>query len=231
MYAFKTEIDQWWASDHHRKKRESGGSFASDSPEVVRPSHRTSYLRPAIYVFLIAVIIAASPEMSRILVRPSRPHLDPNQGQATLVILSFANHSKGGVGNRFAQELGESLTHKIGNGRGLRIITVSSEIPYLAAGETLHEIPSTLHPQALIRGSVQFVGGKSSVSVELVEGANGSRLWAHQYQQSGPDLSSCEKALIPRITAELEPAIMSVLGGRVAGSVSFPSGQTSQPHQ
>lgn len=225
VYAFKSEIDQWWESDHRRAE---AAASTSEPLQDARASRHISYLRPAIYILLLAVIMVASPEIKHLLLQVSRPRLDPRRGHTTLVVLPFENLSGDTPDDLFAEGLAKTLAHGIGDDRHVQIITVSSDIPYPPADKTLSDMALGLHSQALIRGSVQYSGQRFSASVELIDGANGLRIWARQYQQSGPDLLSCEKAVIPKVAVELRTAIAPVLGRRMADSGSFPSSQDSE---
>ncbi|MFZ0213902.1 MAG: hypothetical protein WAL55_14440 [Candidatus Acidiferrales bacterium] len=201
-------LDLWWASDRHLKQELPE---EPTPPNQVRPSRRVSYLRPAVYVLIALVIVSVSPEIKHLISRPSRLPSAHSREDVKVAILPFEGLSNGVKDNELAEGLAKALAADIGDGRGVQVIPVSPTASSPKNDDALRQAASKLHPQGVIRGSVKYSGHELELTVELIDGASGLRLWSNQYQQSGSDLSSLEKEAAAKIAAEVERAMTSDL--------------------
>ena len=207
VFAFKSEIDLWWKSDHHPSEPAPEEPTPSNQPQL---NHHTSYLRGAIYALIFIVVLMASSEIRHLIFRTAIPPASTPQSM-TLAVLPFENLSSDVSGPQFAGRLARSIAHSVGNEHNMQVISVSSDIPYIATRESLHEVALNLHSQAIIRGTVQYSGRDFQATVELINGANGLRLWSSQYQQVGPDLQTCVSTIMPKIATELRGVLVQDL--------------------
>jgi len=67
----------------------------------------------------------------------------------------------------------------------------------------------------LIEGSVQAMGGRMRVNVQLIDSTTGDHVWADRFDHSTGDLFSAQDELCSAILAETDSAISFGEGARI----------------
>ena len=146
-------------------------------------------------------------------------------GQAVAVgnaiaVLPFDNQSSDKDQQYFSDGLSEGFIIALSRIDGLRVINRKSSFEFRDSKDDAKTIASKLGVSHLLEGSVRRVGDTVRVSATLTKAADGSTLWAHNYDRPYKDLF----ALQDQITSQVATALKSRLQ-----PVTAPKAQSDRP--
>ena len=95
--------------------------------------------------------------------------------------------------------LTDALITKLGNIRGLAVRPTSAVLPFTASGETAQAIGGKLNVETVLESSIQRVGNRLRVSVQLVKTADGSILWSENFDENEADLFNFQDSISARV--------------------------------
>jgi serine/threonine-protein kinase len=107
------------------------------------------------------------------------------------------------------EEITDGLTMTLAQIKALRVISRTSAMRYVGRKLPLSQIARELKVDALVEGTVAWLGERVRVSVHLVDGRNDRQLWAESYEADVRDLPALQRelarAIADRIRIELTP--------------------------
>ena len=138
---------------------------------------------------------AGRPAASRAVVKP------------TIAVLPFANMSGDAEQEFFVDGLTEDIITELSRRHELFVISRNSSFVYKGQAVNLREVAQKLGAQYLVEGSVRKAGDRLRITVQLIDTASDSHIWAEKYDRKMDDIFE--------IQDEVTAAIVAVLPGRV----------------
>jgi adenylate cyclase len=138
---------------------------------------------------------AAAPAASRAVVKP------------TIAVLPFANMSGDAEQEFFVDGLTEDILTELSRRHELFVISRNSSFVYKGQAVNIPDVAKALGAQYLVEGSVRKAGERIRITVQLIDTANDSHIWAEKYDRKMDDIFE--------IQDEVTSAIVATLPGRV----------------
>jgi len=133
---------------------------------------------------------------------PSRAVVKP-----TLAVLPFANMSGDEEQEFFVDGLTEDILTELSRRHELFVISRNSTFVYKGQSVNIRDVAKKLGAQYIVEGSVRKSGNRLRVTVQLIDTANDSHIWAEKYDRKLNDIFE--------IQDEVTTAIVATLPGRV----------------
>lgn len=125
----------------------------------------------------------------------------------TIAVLPFTNMSGDAEQEFFVDGLTEDIITELSRRHELFVISRNSTFVYKGQAINLREVAATLGAQYLVEGSVRKAGDRLRVTVQLIDTANDTHIWAEKYDRTLDDVFA--------IQDEVTSAIVATLPGRV----------------
>lgn len=110
----------------------------------------------------------------------------PTGGSASpiraLAVLPFKNLSADPEQAYFSDGMTEAVAARLSQVRALRVVSRGAVMAYEATPKAPAEIARQLGVEGLVDGSVELAGGLVRITVELIEGGSGRKLWSGTYE-------------------------------------------------
>src|SRR5438552_3215627 len=127
----------------------------------------------------------------------------------SVAVLPFENLSSDKENAFFAQGIQDEIITTLSKISGLRVISRTSTARYNSAPENLPEIARQLRVSNMLEGSVQKVGDRVHINVQLIQADTDAHLWAQSYDRQLSDIFSVEaevaKSIADSLRATLSP--------------------------
>jgi TolB-like protein/DNA-binding winged helix-turn-helix (wHTH) protein/Flp pilus assembly protein TadD len=204
--------------------RKSGNAIAvqgSARPAFFAGEHGRG--RPRLHLFLSAIVllagvglilsVAGSREWFFALFRSTRNAsvaVASAKPLRSIAVLPLQNLSNNPEEDYFADGMTDELTTDLAQFGSLRVISRTSAIHYKGAGKTAPEIGRELGVDTLIEGTVQRVGNRVRIRVQLIDSASDRHLWARSYDHELKDVLVLQSSAARDIAEEVQ------------GKVAFP---------
>jgi serine/threonine protein kinase/tetratricopeptide (TPR) repeat protein len=133
--------------------------------------------------------------------KPARP---PDRSVA---VLPFQNLSAGGPHAYFAAGLHDELLTQLSKVGALKVISRTSVMGYEGTKTPLRQIAQELGVGRVVEGSVQVVGDRLRVNVQLIDAATDAHLWAERYDRTLDDAFAIQSEVAERIVAAVGGAL------------------------
>jgi adenylate cyclase len=125
----------------------------------------------------------------------------------TVAVLPFANMSGDPEQEFFVDGLTEDILTELSRRHELFVISRNSTFVYKGQAVNIPEVAKTLGAQYLVEGSVRKAGDRIRITVQLIDTASDSHIWAEKYDRKLDDIFE--------IQDEVTSAIVATLPGRV----------------
>jgi len=165
----------------------------------------------AIAVAAIAVVLVMRSHRAT----PSAPAA-PVHARSEIAVLPFQNLSAAGPHGYFAGGLHDELLTQLAKVAALKVISRTSVMGYATTTKPLRQIAGELGVGSIVEGSVQVVGGRLRVTVQLIDAATDEHLWAERYDRTLDDAFAIQSDVAQRIVAAVGAALPSAEQGRLA---------------
>jgi serine/threonine-protein kinase len=183
------------------------------TPAAVKP--RPSIMRrlvarglpAALLMALLAV--AALFLLSRADDPPPSPPTEPAYARTALAVLPFRNLSADAANAYFAGGLHDELLTKLSSVAALSLRGRTSVMGYAETTKPIRQIAEELGVGTLLDGSVQVVGERLRVSVQLVDAATDEQLWAESYDRTLDDVFAIQSDVAQQVVAAVGAALGS----------------------
>jgi TolB-like protein len=100
--------------------------------------------------------------------------------------------------------ISDAIITRLANISQLRVRPTSSILRYKDQPADVQEAGKTLNAENVLSGTLQQVGSRLRVSVQLIRISDGAPLWGHQYDLAQQDLLSLQDQLADRVTTALK---------------------------
>jgi eukaryotic-like serine/threonine-protein kinase len=133
---------------------------------------------------------------------------EPAYERTAIAVLPFQNLSAEGPQAYFASGLHNELVTQLSKVAALKVISRTSVMSYVGTGNhPLRQIANQLRVGSLVEGSVQVVGGRLRVNVQLIDAATDANLWAERYDRTLDDAFAIQSDVAQRIVAAVGAAL------------------------
>ena len=139
----------------------------------------------------------------------------------SIAVLPFVNMSSEPEQEYFSDGLSEELSNRLAQVPQLRVIGRASSFAFKGKSEDLRHIGEVLGVAHILEGSVRKAGNQVIVTAELIDCANGSRVWSDSYERTLQDVFEIQEDIARRVAFELQVRMNSAsLAARGTRSVA-----------
>ena len=124
--------------------------------------------------------------------------------QKSIAVLPFENLSDDKSNAYFAEGIQDEILTRLSKIADLKVISRTSTERFKSAPSDLREIAQKLGVSNILEGSVQKSGDAVRVTVQLIQAANDSHLWAETYDRKLSDVFGVESEIAQKIASSLE---------------------------
>jgi TolB-like protein len=135
--------------------------------------------------------------------RPSQPPSD----RPAIAVLPFVNMSGEVEQEYFSDGISEDIITALSKLRWFFVIARNSSFAYKGKSVHLKEIAEDLGVGYVVEGSVRKEGGRVRITVQLIDVATGSHLWAERYDRDLADVFAVQDEITQAIVATIEPQL------------------------
>jgi TolB-like protein/tetratricopeptide (TPR) repeat protein len=205
VYAYRGELDAWWAERRTRLQDEPEAAAPSESPPPApapvatpAPARRPRWIVPAL-VTLVAALAALTGLWSRRRDRPPAPRGAPPR----IAVLPFSNFTGQSDRDYLSDGLTEELIATLGTLPELGVIARTSVMKYKGTQESVADIGRTLQVDYVLEGSVRGGERRLRVTAQLIRVSDQTHLWAESYDRPETDLLDVQGEVSRRVAEEV----------------------------
>jgi len=168
-----------------------------------------------------AVLIVAALGGALYLTRPRWGPAAPattGHPRTAIAVLPFQNLSADGPHAYFAGGLHDELLTQLAKVASLKPISRTSVMGYQGTTKPLTQIADELHVGTIVEGSVQVVGGRLRVNVQLIDAATDQHIWADRYDRTLEDAFAIQSDLAQKIVTAVGAALSPKEQGHLAAA-------------
>jgi len=132
------------------------------------------------------------------------------EGGPSIAVLPFVNMNADPDSEIFSDGIAEELTNALSRLDGLRVVARASAFAFKGRTEDVREIGKRLGVATVLEGSVRRAANRVRITAELVNVADGYRLWSERYDRKVDDVFA--------IQDEIADAIANVLEAKLLGA-------------
>ena len=194
---------------------DSAGPSVAVSVPVPRESRRFRRLA------LLAGATAIAAAGALFLLRPGHQEpapATPAHARTEIAVLPLQNMSAEGPYAYFAGGLHDELLTQLSKVAMLKVISRTSVMGYQGTSKPLKQIASELGVGSVVEGSVQVVGERLRVTVQLIDASTDEHLWAEHYDRTLDDAFAIQSEVAQAIVAAVGAVLTSVEQGRLTAA-------------
>jgi TolB-like protein/Tfp pilus assembly protein PilF len=165
---------------------------------------KSSGTRVWLYVVVLASALSVSLFFLGRYTAPTKLTGSTNTAAKSIAVLPFANLSEDKANAYFADGIQEEILTRLAKIADLKVISRTSTQRYQSKPGNLSEIAKQLDVANILEGSVQKAGDTVRVSVNLIQAASDSHLWADTYDRKLTDVLSVESEIAKAIAEQLQ---------------------------
>ena len=129
-------------------------------------------------------------------------------GGPSIAVLPFTNMGGEADSEIFSDGIAEELTNALSKLDGLHVVARASAFAFKGQHEDVREIGRRLGVATVLEGSVRRAGPRVRVTAELVNVADGYRLWAERYDRKVDDVFAIQDEIAGAIADVLEAKLL-----------------------
>lgn len=161
----------------------------------------------ALMVLGMAVAYRSGPSLREAIGGFGRP---PAESGLSVAVLVLTNQSGDPTQDYFSDGLTEDITRALGRFRQLTVLSYGAVLPFRGKEMPLSEIGRALNARYLVGGSVRRMGTRVRVTVQLSDAANGTQLWAEQYDDEMSDIFAVQERIARRVAGTLASSLQQI---------------------
>ena len=144
-----------------------------------------------------AALVAAAAQQATLAARPTI-------SKKSIAVLPFADLSPGHDQEYFSDGMAEEILDALAQVQDLKVAGRTSSFYFRGRNENLHAIGEALGVANILEGSVRKQGDKVRISVELIQAADGFRLWSESYDGDLSDVFELQERIARAVVDELK---------------------------
>jgi class 3 adenylate cyclase/TolB-like protein/Tfp pilus assembly protein PilF len=140
----------------------------------------------------------------------------------SLAVLPLRNLSNDPEQASFAEGVTDSLTTDLYHIQALDVKAHQSVLQYKGGTKSVQEIASELGVDAVVEGTVQYLGDTLIINIQLIHGTTANHIWADRYTQHVSDMARAENEIVLAITDKIKVQLRPEEKTRLAVSRPVP---------
>lgn len=136
--------------------------------------------------------------------RPTSPTAD----KPSIAVLPFANMSGDPEQEYFADGMTEDLITDLSKVSGLSVIARNSVFTYKGKSVDVQEVSRRFNVAKILEGSVRKAGQRVRINAQLVDGREGTHLWADRYDRDLTDIFALQDEITHAIVEQLKVRLL-----------------------
>ncbi len=152
---------------------------------------------------------------------------DASGSRTAVAVLPFRNLSADSSYAYFAGGLHDELLTQLAKVASLRVIGRTSVLGYEETSKPLRQIGQELAVGSIVEASVQVVGNRLRVAVQLLDPVTQAELWAERYDRTLDDAFAVQSDIARQIVA----AVGATVTGTEAGAIAAVPTQNAEAYQ
>ena len=125
----------------------------------------------------------------------------------SIAVLPFSNMSGDAADDSFADGVTEEIITALSRVRWFFVIARGSAFAYKSRDTDPNDIARELGVRYILMGSVRRAGDRIRVTAKLIDGSNGSSVWARSYDRALADIFSVHDDITQTIVGGIEPEL------------------------
>lgn len=154
-------------------------------------------------LFILAALVATTVILSYIVYSRYRATTS-KAGITSIAVLPFANSTGDPNAEYLSDGIAESLIHSLSQLSGVKVIASNSSFQYKDKQVDLQNVARTLGVDEIVTGRVLRLGDSLIISVELVNGRDGTHLWGEQFDRNPTDVLKVQSEISRAISEKLK---------------------------
>jgi adenylate cyclase len=126
----------------------------------------------------------------------------------SIAVLQFINLSNDTEQDYFADGIVDSITTALSRIKTFFVIARTSAFIFKDQAVTFAKVRDVLGVRYFLEGSVQKVGNRVRINVQLIETTSGAHVWADQYDGALSDIFDLQDKIIEQVAGALHPNIL-----------------------
>lgn len=194
-HAWKRQVGQ-------RESREPASRRVSRAIAAsTRPRARLAVMAGAGVVVLSAALVMLRD------IREAPGRAAPDYGSTAIAVLPFRNLSVESSQAYFASGLQDELMTQLSKVAGLKVTSRQSVVGYSDTQKSLKQIARELEVGSLVEASVQVVGNRLRVNVQLIDANNDAHVWGERYDRTIDDAFAIQSDVARQIVSAVGSAL------------------------
>ncbi|HEX4893832.1 MAG TPA: winged helix-turn-helix domain-containing protein, partial [Hyphomicrobiaceae bacterium] len=128
--------------------------------------------------------------------------------RSSILVLPLANNSGDKEQEYLADGITDDVITALTRFRWFRVIGRSTSFAYRGRSISSKQIASELGVRYVLEGSVRRSGQQVRVSVQLVDAASASQIWAERYEMELTEAFAIQDAIAERVVGAIEPELL-----------------------
>ncbi len=174
---------------------------AEDAPRNARAPRRVFWglvAAGAVTGLLLSFYFMRQPSAVRVATKA------PATGKRAVAVLPFENLSEDKANAYFADGMQDEIITRLAKIGDLKVISRTSTLPYRTRPEKISEIGRQLGVGHVVEASVQRIGDRVRINVQLIETATDEHLWAELYDRNVADVFAMQTEVATKIANSLQ---------------------------
>jgi adenylate cyclase len=193
----------------HEDSKTEDSHAAGGKEHIARPSQpvrpnvglRPLALAGLVLAFLVAGwLIWTHPNL---LFSPGGKHIVADQ-PASIVVLPFANLSDDPAQEYFSDGITGDLTTDLSRLGSLWVIARQTALSYKGRAVKISDVAHDLGVRYVVDGSVQRLGSRVRINIQLTDASNGHQVWAERFDRQIGDLFTIQDEIEQQLVASLK---------------------------
>jgi len=176
---------------------------AADQPVALAPPTRARHL---VWLAGMGILLLGALLLFRG-VRQSSGYSAPAPARTAIAVLPFQNLSNDSSHAYFAGGLHDELLTQLSKVAGLTVTSGQSVLGYAGRNPPLRQIAHELGVGSVVEASVQVVGKRLRVTVQLIDATTDAHLWAEHYDRTLDDAFAIQSEVARQIVGAVGAAI------------------------
>jgi len=148
---------------------------------------------------------------------PSRAGAPPaGEYKPSIAVLPFANLSGDPEQAYFTDGMVDEITTALSRQRSIFVVTSGSGQALQGQGLSPQETAGRLGVRYLLEGSVRKSANRVRIAVKLIDGADGTQLWAERFEDTLDDVFDLQDKVALAVAGKIEPTVQSAEIERVS---------------
>jgi len=122
----------------------------------------------------------------------------------SVAVLPFRDMSPDRDQDYLCEGIAEEIMIALGKVKGLRVVSRTSAFRFKSDEADIEEVGEKLGVSTLLDGSVRKMGERLRISVELIDAADGFRLWSERYDRDIRDVFAVQDEIARRVVEALQ---------------------------